>query len=217
MSWLASGLSKSVTGRITQIGDQLKDILTEGTEEVYDPENELKVVSEKLKENEKKLDLLKMECARWEDETNELNQRCLTYEAQIEQKQTEFRQSIISKENIIADLRNQLSQMETSNHGYQKSAFMEEYEEVMPSSDLNDFIYLDKELKRLKEDNLHLKNENQELLSKIKLKNKQIEETQAKDNDSLFEEKKIEIENLKQEIFGLKKRLEMENDQHQQD
>lgn len=100
MSWLASGITKSVSGRITQIGDQLKDILTEGTEEVYDPENELKVVSEKLKENEKKLEILKMECARWEDESNELNQKCQTYEAQMEQKQNEFRQSIISKDVI---------------------------------------------------------------------------------------------------------------------
>lgn len=85
----------------------------------------------------------------------------------------------------------------------------------MPSSDLNDYIYLEKELKRLKEDNLHLKNENQELLSKIKLKNTQIEE--ARDTDRLFEEKNFEIENLKQEIYGLKKRLEMEKDQYKQD
>lgn len=98
MSWLASGLTKSVTGRITQIGDQLKDILTEGTEEVYDPENELKVVTEKLKENEKKLELLKNECARWEDETNELNEKCFAFETQLEQKQNEFRQSLISKD-----------------------------------------------------------------------------------------------------------------------
>ena len=100
MSWLASGLTQSVTGKISQLSGQLKDILIEGTEEVYDPENELKVVNEKLKENEKRLELLKMECARWEDETNELNLRCQTYEAQLEQRQNEFRQSIISKDVI---------------------------------------------------------------------------------------------------------------------
>lgn len=87
----------------------------------------------------------------------------------------------------------------------------------MPCSDLNDFIYLDKELKRLKEDNLLLKNENQELLSKIKLKNIQIEEAKIKDKDRAFEEKKIEIEKLKEEIIRLKKQIEIEKDQHQQD
>lgn len=31
-------------------------------------------------------------------------------------------------QNLIAELRNQINQTETSSHGYQKSAFMEEYE-----------------------------------------------------------------------------------------
>ena len=33
MSWLAQGLTQSVTGRINQISGQLKDILTEGTDD----------------------------------------------------------------------------------------------------------------------------------------------------------------------------------------
>ena len=34
MSWLSKGLTQSVTGRISQLGGQLKDILTEGVEDV---------------------------------------------------------------------------------------------------------------------------------------------------------------------------------------
>lgn len=33
MSWLAQGLTNSVTGKISQISDQLKEILTESTED----------------------------------------------------------------------------------------------------------------------------------------------------------------------------------------
>lgn len=33
MSWLAQGLTQSVTGKISQISGQLKDILTESTED----------------------------------------------------------------------------------------------------------------------------------------------------------------------------------------
>ncbi len=33
MSWLAQGLTSSVTGKISQIGGQLKEILTESTED----------------------------------------------------------------------------------------------------------------------------------------------------------------------------------------
>lgn len=38
----------------------------------------------------------------------------------------------------------------------------------MPSSDLNDYINLQREIKRLKEDNTHLLGENKELLHKVK-------------------------------------------------
>jgi hypothetical protein len=34
MSWLTGSLTQSVTGRISQISGQLKDILNEGTEDV---------------------------------------------------------------------------------------------------------------------------------------------------------------------------------------
>lgn len=98
MSWLASGLTQSVTGKINQLSGQLKDILTEGTEEIYDPSAEIKVLNDKIKESEKRIEILKMECSRWEDESNELNLKCRTYEAQFEQKQNEFRQQIISKD-----------------------------------------------------------------------------------------------------------------------
>ncbi|CAF0712604.1 unnamed protein product [Brachionus calyciflorus] len=225
MSWLASGLTQSVTGKISQLGGQLKDILTEGTEEIYDPENELKVVNEKLKDNEKRLELLKSECARWEDETNELNLRCQTYETQLEQKQNEFRQTLITKDALIAELRSQINLLENSRNndlthggGYQKSAFMEEYEEVMPSSDLNDYIHLDKEIKRLKEDILYLQNENQDLLAKIKLKNEQLERANSSErNQNVINEKNSQIESLKQEIEELKNRIQNDFNKHQND
>jgi hypothetical protein len=63
-----------------------------------DPASEMRVYGDRLKEQEKQVELLKMECRRWQNETNELNLRCQSYEAQIEQRSGEFRQQVMSKD-----------------------------------------------------------------------------------------------------------------------
>ena len=122
MSWLTGGLTQSVTGKITQLSGQLKDILTEGTEDVVgkytttttkkllnmliyqfcdnfqDPTTELKVITDKLKENEKHVEFLKIELTRWQDESNELNLKCQTYEAQLEQRSNDYRAELLAKD-----------------------------------------------------------------------------------------------------------------------
>jgi hypothetical protein len=42
--------------------------------------------------------MLKIETTRWQEESNELALKCRTYEAQIEQKQLEFKQIIQQKD-----------------------------------------------------------------------------------------------------------------------
>ena len=63
-----------------------------------DPNTELKVVKEKLKENEQHVEILKAENTRWQEEFNELNLKCQSLEAQLEQKTNEHRQAIQAKE-----------------------------------------------------------------------------------------------------------------------
>ena len=65
---------------------------------IKDPDAELKATNDKLKENEKHIETLKMELAKWQDESNELNLKCSTYEAQLEQSQVEYRSQIVSKD-----------------------------------------------------------------------------------------------------------------------
>jgi hypothetical protein len=59
------------------------------------------VLNEKLKENEKRFELLKMESDRWQEESNELNLKCKTYEAQLEQRNNEYRSQLMQKDVII--------------------------------------------------------------------------------------------------------------------
>jgi len=42
--------------------------------------------------------MLKVEVTRWQDEANELILKCRTYEARLEQKQTEFKQILLHKD-----------------------------------------------------------------------------------------------------------------------
>ena len=65
---------------------------------ILDPLNELKVVKDRLKEKEHQIEMLKIETTRWQEESNELALKCRTYEAQIEQKQLEFKQIIQQKD-----------------------------------------------------------------------------------------------------------------------
>lgn len=57
-------------------------------------------MKEKMKEMEKRIEAVNMECTRWQEEAHELNLKCQTYEAQLEQRQAEFRQQLLLKEVI---------------------------------------------------------------------------------------------------------------------
>ena len=90
--------------------------------------------------------------------------------------------------------------------GYQKSAFMEEFEEVLPSSELSDYINLQKEIKRLSEENFHLSTENKELLSKLKHYRQHDEEkdTSLQVSDEFAykqQEYEMKLSKFEQEIF----------------
>lgn len=236
MSWLPGNLSQSVSGRLSQISGQisgqLKDILSDTTDDVVDPNTELKVVSDKLKENERRCDLLKMECDRWQEESNELNLKCKTLEAQLDQRNNEYRSQIMQKDSQINELRKQVNNLQEIKNNetfdvstnYQKSALMEEFEELMPPSpsELNDFIHLQREMKRLNEDNTHLRSENKQLISKLKkFENKKSDLVESTSGSVVSNQQKIEyestIEDLKQEILKLKNRLETDKDNHQQE
>ena len=65
---------------------------------LIDPTVELKAVNDKLKESERQVLLLKNECSRWQDEANELNVKCQTYEAQLNQKCEEYKKIIAEKD-----------------------------------------------------------------------------------------------------------------------
>jgi hypothetical protein len=71
--------------------------------QIQDPNAELKIQMDKLKENEKHIETLKMELTKWQEEAHELNVKCGTYEAQLEQCQAEYRGQIISKD-VISNL-----------------------------------------------------------------------------------------------------------------
>ena len=96
-------------------------------------------------------------------------------------KKNSFRCLKIFSKAQISELRSQVNSLNSLNSelearssgGYQKSAFMEEYEEhgnsVDPSDgSLNDYIHLKKEMKRLSEDNSHLLEQNRALSARVK-------------------------------------------------
>ena len=72
----------------------------------------------------------------------------------------------------------------------------------MPSSELNDYIQLQKEIKRLKEDNVHLSGENKELLSRVRFLEASTS-TPDSNNEPQINQESI-IESLKQEIQVIK-------------
>ncbi len=51
---------------------------------------------------------------------------------------------------------------------YQKSALMEDFEEISPQNEFSDYINLQKEIKRLNEENRFFMSENKQLTSRIK-------------------------------------------------
>jgi regulator of replication initiation timing len=108
------------------------------------------------------------------------------------------------------DLRRQLNSVQVSNKSgdlidtntvYQKSAFMEEFEEVMPSSELGDYINLQKEIKRLNEENFHLSSENKELIGKLKFFRQSEENAPQSTSLDLQQDYERKLEKLEKEIF----------------
>jgi hypothetical protein len=108
------------------------------------------------------------------------------------------------------DLRRQLNSVQVSsksadlsdtNTVYQKSAFMEEFEEVMPSSELGDYINLQKEIKRLNEENSHLSSENKELIGKLKFFRQSEANAPPSTSLDLQQDYERKLEQLEKEIF----------------
>jgi len=93
---------------------------------------------------------------------------------------------------------------------YQKSALMEDFEEISPQNEFSDYINLQKEIKRLNEENRFFMSENKQLTSRIKALENRPDTTPniAEDNGAqsdLNEQRQRELEamidELKQEIF----------------
>jgi hypothetical protein len=58
----------------------------------------MRTYSDRLRDTEKQLELLKNECERWKEESSELALRCNSYEAQLEQKTSDHREQMAVKE-----------------------------------------------------------------------------------------------------------------------
>lgn len=225
MSWLRQGLQQSISGGINQLKGQIEDILNEGTEEIIDPTSELKVAKDKIKEYERQIELIKIESTRWQEESSELSIKCQTYEAQLNQKADEYRKSISEKDAQIESLKKAPGITVDFADTYQKSALMEDFEELVPQNEFSDYIQLQKEIKRLNEDNQHFINENKLLMNRIKLleakADTNINDISTNNLQSEFESKQrqleITVDEQKQEIFGLQNRLEVDKDKHQQE
>ncbi len=87
--------------------------------------------------------------------------------------------------------------------------------EIMPQSELSDYINLQKEIKRLKEDNLHLLNENKQLLSKARLLDMKTESNRSSETNVSRNDYDTMMESLNQQVAALKSRLEADKDRHQ--
>jgi hypothetical protein len=110
---------------------------------------------------------------------------------------------------MINDLRDQLNQMQSLTS--EKSAFMD-FEEIMPANELNDYINLQKEIKRLQDDNRFLYNENQSLKDNQKTMSS-VASGSAGGSSSTGKTN----ENLIKELNMLKERLKTDKDKHQQE
>ncbi len=82
---------------------------------------------------------------------------------------------------------------------FQRSALMEEFEEIVPQSEFSEYLNLQKELKKQNENNLYLINENKQLTIRIK----QFEEINSSslNFDQTQREMENTIANLKKEIY----------------
>jgi hypothetical protein len=190
--------------------------------------DDLQVANEKLKENEKYIETLRMECSRWQDENKSLELKLETSEAQLNQKQLIFNEKLKEKDNEINEIKLRHQPHQST---LQKSALMEEFEEIDISSNdsnenndsntnANNYIHLKKKIKMLSEDNSHLISDNKQLNMKIKqltattasssLQQQQQQHRPTSDIDQL----ELEINELKAEIFSLKNELEEEKDKH---
>ncbi len=71
--------------------------------EFTDPNDEIKVLNEKVKEQEKHIELINAECIRWKEEAHESILKYQTLEAQLEQRQNDYRSQLLGKDVKIID------------------------------------------------------------------------------------------------------------------
>jgi hypothetical protein len=58
----------------------------------------MRTYSDRLKDTERQFELVKNECERWKEESGELAMRCSSFEAQLEQKTSDYREQMAVKE-----------------------------------------------------------------------------------------------------------------------
>jgi flagellar motility protein MotE (MotC chaperone) len=112
---------------------------------------------------------------------------------------------------VIAELRQQVSNLQRITSD--KSPFMD-FEEIMPASELSDYIQLQKEIKRLQEDNRHLADENARLLSE---RQDQVNSMRTINLDREIDEspQKERLDKLENEVRTLQNRLKLNKDKHE--
>ncbi len=86
-----------------------------------------------------------------------------------------------------------------STETYQKSALMEDFEEISPQNEFSEYINLQKEIKRLNEENRFLVGENRQLDSRVKALEDRPEAVQT--NEQSLQQLEAVIDGLKQQIF----------------
>ncbi|CAF0716449.1 unnamed protein product [Adineta steineri] len=184
----ASNLTRGLTSITGQLSNNLKDILTEASEETYDPVAELTRAKQQIEDLELRKETLSEECTSLKKQCDELTMQKQAVEIKSDMLLAESRRIIDEKDNELKRLRENTSAITWSNNNTDLSnTWTDILEDDQP--EINEYLRYQRTIRDLKDENSHLRDEMVNL--RKSLKSQQLEKNQSqRENDIIQIEQK---------------------------
>ncbi|CAF0924059.1 unnamed protein product [Rotaria sordida] len=219
----ASNFTRGLTSITGQLSSNLKDILTEASEENYDPTAELTRARQNIEDLDLRKQALIEECESLKKQCDELTMQKQAVEIKSDMLLAESRRIIDEKDNELKRLRENTSTVTWNNPNDLSNTWTDILEDDQP--EINEYLKYQRTIRELKDENSHLRDELANLRKSLKSQSSeknsyrreddiiQIEQMYAGQISKCRQEYDEQIHKLQLRI----KELEDWNENHQED
>ncbi|CAF3483968.1 unnamed protein product [Rotaria socialis] len=178
----ASNFTRGLTSITGQLSTNLKDILTEASEENYDPTTELTRARQHIEDLELRKQAFMEECTSLKKQCDELTMQKQAVEIKSDMLLAESRRAIEEKDNELKRLRETTNAVTWNNPNDSNNTWTDILED--DQSEINEYLKYQRTIRELKDENSHLRDEMANL--RMSFKSQKSEKNQFRQEDNII-------------------------------